>query len=290
MLRTVFGAMKKKDASVPKHEIIENIILKITKIVTTRDANYVACIFDTPTNESWKKLIYPDYRVKTESLPHEVKRLIPKLQEELSIMGIRTISIPFFESDDIINSIALALLKRNVPVTIISNEVKLLPLLKAGAQIEGHKPSQNNAIQQRNARWCYDNYSVTPEAILDLLTLMGDRGGVKGLQGAGKKRALQILEDYGSLNTFLQYAERSDIKGVSQEAIAEFTHLAHAYRAILTPRSDLKLGMNLSDLNISLNQDRDIYPHNKIANLLATDQPFASNKAPPIFFFKKNWN
>src|SRR5699024_7143239 len=91
-------------------------------------------------------------------------------------------------------------------------------------------------------------YDKTPEQIIDLKGLMGDKSdNIPGIPGVGEKTALKLLHQFGTVENVLGNADSVSGKKL-QEKLKEFTEEALMSKSLATIHRAVPLGFKLEDL------------------------------------------
>lgn len=112
----------------------------------------------------------------------------------LALAGFNVVVRQGVEADDVIASLALS---ANQRVTIFTGDKDLQQLVtdKVSTVDTRQKPTWRGTPATVETR-----YGVPPNRIAHLLALMGDANdGVSGVSGIGQKRAIKLLNEYGSV-------------------------------------------------------------------------------------------
>ena len=113
-----------------------------------------------------------------------------------------------------------------------------------------------------------EKFAVTPQQIIDYLTLMGDKvDNVPGIDKVGPKTAAKWMAEYDSLEQVIQHAD--EIRGkVGENLRASLSYLPRS-KQLITIKTDVNLGVNISDLTCKP-------PDNLILKPLYTELEFRS--------------
>ena len=106
--------------------------------------------------------------------------------------------IPGFEADDIIATYAKKIPDQHI--NIISSDKDLMQLMNDRITI--YDPMKRKYVTNEDV---IKKFGVTPDKILDVLSLMGDASdNVPGIPGIGAKTASALINEYGSLDNLLK--------------------------------------------------------------------------------------
>ncbi len=254
-VRAVFAAAS---AGVPDDqvevEVVESVVHAAIRLIEEHAADFCLFCFDGQSPDTWHQKHVPDYQPKSHSMPERLKAVMPQIRAALEEVGIRTLHRNGFEGDDLIASAAATLLGRGRPVRVISNEVKLLPLLDSGVELVGHFGGT-----RKSAPWVFWRFGVTAQQISDWLVLVGYRGGYKGLPGCGPVQAKHLLSELRSLPKIISHAYDYGraANRMAKAALTERGRLLAGSR-ICAPRTDLRFGLTLRDLNHFSNRNASV--------------------------------
>ena len=224
-------------------------IRAVFSILKTKRPNYFAIAFDLPAPTIRDK-IYKDYKATRKPTPNELVSQIPLIKKAVSLLGIKILEIQGLEADDIIGYIAHKTKEWNVKLTIYTPDKDMMQLVE-NESIIVINPITNKVYDEKAVM---EKFGVAPKKLADYLALIGDNvDNIKGLKGVGPKKAILLLEKYGSIDGVLKHWE--EISNTFKEASQE--ELKLAYRLIkLDPLEIQKImpyDIELEDLAISYN-------------------------------------
>jgi 5'-3' exonuclease len=153
---------------------------------------------------AWRKNIYPEYKANREELkakqtPEEQKDFEEFLEEAnraLEMMRDQYIVFKFkgVEADDIAAYLCVKYAENYEHVWLISSDKDWDLLIKKNI-------SRFSYITRKEIRldnW-YSHYEYDPELHISIKVLQGDKGDhIPGVDGVGIKRAMSLVEEYGS--------------------------------------------------------------------------------------------
>jgi len=171
--------------------------------------NKAIMVFDGGKHES-RIATWPDYKKRTQKLGFDREDFYRQKDMGMEIfmaLGLRVAHRRWFEADDIIAQIARRYSQKGWEVVIVSADKDFHQLLKPltddrhGA-IMMYNVSKGKMIDEYFLR---TNLGYKPEQCVDYLCLRGDKSdNIPGYPGIGEKRALQFLEEFGSITEFLR--------------------------------------------------------------------------------------
>jgi DNA polymerase-1 len=195
---------------------------------------HIGVIFD-PRGKTFRHDIYADYKANRPPVPEELSSQFPPLRRLLETMGLPVLQIDGVEADDVIATLSRAAERDGKTVLIVSGDKDLAQLVGPGVKLlDTMKQSTLDADGVR------EKYGVTPEQIVDWLTLMGDTSdNIPGIDGVGPKTAAKWLEQYGTLDALMAAAD--EIKGKAGERLRGALEMLPRSRELATVRDDVEL-------------------------------------------------
>ena len=200
--------------------------------------------------------LQPDYKQQRDPMPDDLEVQQEPLQDLISLLGVKNVSLPQTEADDLIASYAIEAQAQGMESIIATNDkdimqmvndsVKIYSVAKADlAEVEG----QNYALlgtSEVEAKW-----GVKPSQITDLLALTGDAAdNIPGIAGVGKKTAAKWIQRYGSLEGLLT---ASDLDPKIHAKIESSHDLLRQNREMIQLYHDLALPMPLENFEVTPN-------------------------------------
>ncbi|MBL7047219.1 MAG: DNA polymerase I, partial [Candidatus Marinimicrobia bacterium] len=216
------------------------------KILRDENPEYIAIVFDS-REKTFRHEMYPEYKATREKMPDELREQFPHLWRLVDAMNIPRLEMPGYEADDIIGSLASMAKNEGIKSYIVSGDKDFMQLVDEDIQI--YSPggmSKPTIIYDREK--VIEKWGVTPEQIIDLLGLMGDSSdNVPGVAGVGKKTAVKLIEEYGSIEEALNHAEEVKNKRV-REGLINGREVAILSKELVTILTDLPLSKSVDEL------------------------------------------
>ncbi len=148
--------------------------------------------------KTFRNEIYNEYKATRRAMPDELVAQIPIIKEACDKFGFFMAEIPGFEADDIIATYAKKIPDQHI--NIISSDKDLMQLMNDRITI--YDPMKRKYVTNEDV---IKKFGVTPDKILDVLSLMGDASdNVPGIPGIGAKTASALINEYGSLDNLLK--------------------------------------------------------------------------------------
>lgn len=210
----------------------------------------IIIIFDSP-EKNFRNQLFASYKKNRPKMPYNLKKQIKPLHCIIKSIGIPIISIPYFEADDIIGTLAKILYKTNNFTLISTNDKDLAQLVNNNINIlVGTSDVILNEIEIRK------KYGIHPKLIPDLLGLMGDSSdNIPGVPQIGKKTALILLKKFGSLKNIYKNIEKIPqclFRGAKTIGVKLHSNqkLAFLSQKLATIKTDIPINITIEKLNM----------------------------------------
>jgi len=221
----------------------------IFSILKTKKPEYFAIAFDLPAPTVRDK-IYKEYKATRKETPNELVSQIPLIKQAINLLGIRLLEKEGLEADDIIAYIAHKSKEWNKNLTIYTPDKDLMQIVE-DKKIIAINPITNKVFDEQAV---IEKFGVPPSRLADYLALIGDSvDNIKGIKGVGPKKAVELLEKYGSIENILNNWD--EIQKTFKEASKEDLELAYKLIKLNTKEILNMIDIHLEDLKISYNID-----------------------------------
>ncbi len=178
------------------------------KFMETEKPAYLTVAFDehAPT---FRHEMFEAYKGTRKPMAEELRQQVPMMKQMLLAMGVKVISKPGLEADDLLGTMARIGEEQGMEVTIVSGDRDLLQLATAHTKISIPKTKKSGTeIENYYAADVKERYLVTPKEFIDVKALMGDTAdNIPGVPGIGEKTATAIIEKYHSIEEAYAHAE-----------------------------------------------------------------------------------
>ncbi|MDR1827641.1 MAG: DNA polymerase I [Methylobacteriaceae bacterium] len=217
--------------------------------------SHIGVVFD-PKGGSFRNGIYPDYKGHRPDAPEDLKIQMPLMRDAVRAFGLPPLEVPGYEADDLIAAYAVDAERAGYDVLIVSSDKDLMQLVDEHIRFfdfesgrpgtPGYRPERNLDVAGVMEKWD----GTPPDKIGDVLALMGDASdNVPGIPGIGPKTAIQLIRDYGDLETLL--ARAGEIKQPKRrDSLIDHADDARLSRRLVTLALDAPLPVPLEELKV----------------------------------------
>ena len=218
--------------------MLHGFLSMLLKTQSTWNPDATIIVFDAPT-ETFRHVIYPDYKKGRKPTPEAYKTQIPILQELLKLMGYPLVIRDGVEADDVIASIACRAASEGDAALILSSDKDLFQVLREGVRFV--RPIKGiSAFQTYDETSFHDEYGFAPSSMPDYLALLGDSiDNVPGVPGIGEKNGRRLISEYETLENLYEHLE--SLKPAVRTKLAENRERAYSSRDLIRLRCGLSV-------------------------------------------------
>ncbi|WP_312682944.1 DNA polymerase I [Stenotrophomonas chelatiphaga] len=203
---------------------------------------YVAFVVDAP-GKTFRDDLYEQYKANRPPMPDELRSQVEPMCRIVEALGISILRISGVEADDVIGTLALQGVARDLSVTISTGDKDFAQLVRPGIELvntmTGSRMDSDAAVMEK--------FGVRADQIVDLLALMGDAvDNVPGVEKCGPKTAAKWLGEYQHLDGVI--AAAPGMKGKIGENLRAALERLPLNRELVTIRTDVALEAGPQDL------------------------------------------
>ncbi len=186
---------------------------------------HIAVAFDRgePTfrHEQWV-----EYKANRRETPEDFRSQLSLIFEVLDTLGIRRLSAPGYEADDIIATLATEAAAENMDVLIVTGDRDVLQLVSDRVTVLMTRRGITEMTRFTPAA-VVEKYGLSPVQYPDFAAVRGDPSdNLPGIPGVGEKTATKWIAEFGSLAALVDRVD--EVKGKAGDALRE--HLASVLR------------------------------------------------------------
>ena len=209
--------------------------------------SHLGVAFDNPI-ESWRNRRFSDYKDSSGVDPSLLAQF-DGAEDAVRALGIHVWSCAEHEADDALAAAAVRFAADVDQVRVLSPDKDLAQV------VEGDRIVQVDRARgtERDEDAVRERFGVAPQAIPDLLALVGDQAdGIPGLPGFGAKTAATLLDHYPTIDDVPDDPDAwsVSVRGASRLAatLAERRADLALYRELATLDTTVELGVDLDAL------------------------------------------
>lgn len=219
----------------------------LANILAEEKPAHVAVAFDVG-RQTFRTEMFPEYKAQREASPPEFKGQVDILQEVLGTLGITTLSMPNYEADDILATLATAATPLGYETLIVTGDRDYLQLVNEQTTVLYPMRGVSN-LHRFTPEAVEEKYGLTPAQYPDFAALRGDPSdNLPSVPKVGEKTATKWIQQYGSLDSLLEHAD--DIKGVAGNNLRERIEQVRLNRRLTHMLTDMELPVGPDQLTL----------------------------------------
>jgi len=231
--------------------IFTNMLLKLLR---EEKPEYIAAVFES-REKTFRHEMFADYKANRLAMPDDLSSQMPYIFRLCEVLNIPVINVPGYEADDVIGALASQAAAKKLQAVVVSNDKDMCQLVRDPWII---CMRQNSQVVKRKepvppVEWCDEawvekKFGVTADKLVDLLGLMGDSiDDIPGAPGIGSKGAVQIIQQFGSIEAALAGWESVKHK-TYRESLRDNAELIRKSRELARIRTDIEVELKLDEI------------------------------------------
>jgi DNA polymerase-1 len=179
-------------------------VTMLRKLLADHAPSHIAASFDL-AGPTFRDAIVSDYKANREAMPDDLAEQIAWVHEACEALGVPILTAQGFEADDVIGTVAARAAAQGFQVAIVSIDKDFFQLV--GEHVGVYDPREDG--QWFDAAGVKEKFGVPPAQVVDVLALVGDSSdNVSGVPGIGKKGAVDMVAQFGGLDSLLAHPEQ----------------------------------------------------------------------------------
>ncbi len=187
----------------------------LLKVVADERPDYLAVAFDLH-GPTFRHSDYSEYKAGRKPTAPELRPQFDLVYDCLDAMGVRRLTCPTFEADDILGTIARRCEEAGIQALLVTGDRDSMQLVSETSHVLYTKRGVSEVVRYTPEK-VKEDFGVLPHQIPDLKGLMGDASdNIPGVPGIGEKTAVKLLDAYGTIENAFDHAD-ADLKGKQRE-------------------------------------------------------------------------
>jgi DNA polymerase I len=222
----------------------------LLKLRQEYEPDYLGLVMDSGT--SVRTELFPEYKATREKMPDELRASLPRVRALVDAFNIPVLEVPDHEADDVIGTLARLAGEAGLETVVVSGDKDFYQLIDDGVALlnpgrGGQSGVDEEWVDRRNAA---ERLGVPPERVCDYLALIGDSSdNIPGARGIGPKTAIQLIEQYGPVESILEHADEVTGKRAREALLACREEILLSKR-LVTIMTDLPIDLDLDALAV----------------------------------------
>jgi len=263
---------------------VQGVSTMLEKLIRDKKPTLMGACFDT-ARATFRRDLFPAYKANRLEPDEELRVQFPYVRRLIAALEIPVLDREGFEADDILATLAKRYEGEGYEVVLVTGDKDLMQCVTDHTSLMD--PMRDLVIRREGV---FEKFGVGPEAVPDVLGLMGDTSdNIPGVKGVGPKTATALISHFGTIEEMLARTAEIDtlpIRGAAsvRKKIEEGAEMARLCRVLAEVKRDvpvevepdqLRLGHLATDELTALAEELEM--HRLVARMatLAGDMGFA---------------
>ncbi|HSW74479.1 MAG TPA: 5'-3' exonuclease H3TH domain-containing protein, partial [Candidatus Saccharimonadales bacterium] len=213
------------------------------EVIKNLKPDYVCVAWDkAKTNIRSRRELYPAYKGNRKPAPPDFYEQVPILHNLLDALGWPLYEMDDYEADDLMGAFAKQATEKGIETCLITSDLDVLQLVSPTTHIYTLKKGFSN-IELFNLAHFEEKYSVGPHQWVDVKALKGDSSdNIPGVTGIGEKTALQLIDNYETLDGVYQHLE--ELKPAVRAKLVTHKDMAYLSQKLVTLMVDAPMQLD----------------------------------------------
>ena len=249
----------------------------LVKLLSTKQPVWAAVCFDS-REPTFRHRRYEAYKANRPPMPEDLSLQIEPILEITRAFHLPVLTLPGYEADDVIGTLAMRAAQDGFDVVIVSGDKDFSQLVSE--RICVWDPMKDTIIDLEAVR---RNFGVEPKQIVDIMGLSGDTSdNVPGVPGIGPKTASSLIRQFGSIEALYERIEDLPSKNQREKLLAH-RQTAFLSRELVTICTEAPIDGHVEDLRVGepireqLMELFGKFEFRQLQQTYAVQQPTASN-------------
>ena len=202
----------------------------VEKLRSQFKPDYLCVAWDLP-GKTFRHEAAESYKATREKKAPELYAQIPLIQNMLLAYHVPSYSVPGFEADDVIGTIAEIVKKQDLDVVIVTGDMDSLQLVDDHVRVLSFVKGVTETKTYDEAA-VFERFQLRPDQLIEYKALRGDTSdNIKGVPGIGEKGALELIQQFKTVDGIYAALKKGEVaskyakKLEGKEADAEQSHM-----------------------------------------------------------------
>ncbi|MGO9191578.1 MAG: DNA polymerase I [Streptosporangiaceae bacterium] len=197
----------------------------LINVLRDEKPTHVAVAFDRG-EPTFRHEQYVKYKANRRETPEDFRSQLSLIFEVLDALGIRRLSAPGYEADDLIATLATQAAAQDMDVLIVTGDRDVLQLVSDKVTVLMTRRGITE-MTRFTPETVAEKYGLSPAQYPDFAAVRGDPSdNLPGIPGVGEKTATKWIVEFGSLQALVDRVD--EVKGKAGDALRE--HLGNVLR------------------------------------------------------------
>ena len=220
---------------------VHGFVSMFLSLLDSERPTHVAVAFDLPGG-TFRTEEYAEYKGTRDETPQPFLGQVELIQEVLEAMGVKVLTAPGYEADDILATLAASAQAEGMEVLICSGDRDSFQTVTERCTVL-YPVKGVSTLRRMTPQEVEERYGVTPERYPHLAALVGETSdNLPGVPGVGPKTAAKWINLYDGLDGVIAHADQ--IKGKAGQSLRDHLDDVVRNRRLNHLLTDLDLGVN----------------------------------------------
>jgi DNA polymerase I len=197
----------------------------LINVLRDEQPTHVAVAFDR-SEPTFRHEQYVEYKANRRETPEDFRSQLSLIFEVLDALGVRRLSAPGYEADDVIATLATQAEAEGMDVLIVTGDRDALQLVDEHVTVLMTRRGISD-MSRFTPEAVEEKYGLTPQQYPDFAAIRGDPSdNLPGIPGVGEKTATKWVSEFGSLEELVNRVD--EVKGKAGDALR--AHLSSVLR------------------------------------------------------------
>ena len=217
------------------------------------DWNPTHCIvtFDVSA-PTFRHEAFTEYKAHRPPTPPELRPQFDRVRQLMEAFSVPVFEMAGYEADDILGTLGAQAEAQRLDTLILTGDSDILQLVSPSVRVllDSGRRQRASAYDIAGVRERYEG--LGPEHVAEIKALEGDKSdNIPGLPGVGKKTAIRLLTEYGSIEGIYERIDEvsrlKKLRGAKkiQQTLIDYEELARQCKMLTTIRRDAPVTLDL---------------------------------------------
>ncbi len=217
-----------------------NIFLKT---LNDRSPTHIAIAFDVSA-PTFRHEQYEEYKAHRPPTPPELRPQFDRVRELMRAFSVPVFEVAGYEADDVLGTLCRQADEQEIETIVLTGDTDTFQLVSSHVSILlSHAVGQRTLYDIAAVEDRYDG--LGPESVAEIKALEGDSSdNIPGVPRVGRKRAISLLQDYGSIDGIYEHLDEVKPPSV-KKSLTENRDVADRAKFLTTIKRDVEVDLNL---------------------------------------------
>ncbi len=180
---------------------VQGFVRDMVDLIENRQTEYILVAFDPP-GPNFRHNLFEQYKIHREEMPADLKLQIPVIHQFLEALGLLTVSVPGYEADDVMATVARLIEQCGGNCLLVTSDKDCRQLITDHVKLLNVRKNEVFDEVALRAVW-----GIRPDQVVDFQSLVGDTiDNIPGVPLIGPKIAAELLQKYETLENVFDHA------------------------------------------------------------------------------------